>query len=152
MGGTEDREPNAAYSRWRFLFIGDSAGPNPRMVDEPSSLRLGTRLVWRRKAVYEPRASSISRAAATTGSASRSPGRSPRREIGPLAHTAALSLPSGPKTGALTLATPTSRSATLSAHPRLRTPPNSAASSPDNRSPSSAHASNTLPPEPRPSG
>ena len=52
------------------------------------------------------RATSISRAAATTGSARRSPGRSPSRELGPLAHTAALNLPPGPKTGALTLATP----------------------------------------------
>src|SRR5918998_3856123 len=70
---------------------------------------------------------SISLAAPTTSCESRWPGLSPRREIGPLILTAALSLPSSPKTGALTLATPASLSATLSAQPLIRIPLSSGA-------------------------
>ena len=55
------------------------------------------------------------------------------------------------RTGALTLATPASRSPTLSAQPRRRTAASSRAGIP-NVAASSAHASNTLPPEPSSSG
>ncbi len=42
------------------------------------------------------------------------------RSIGPLTLTAAITAPSAARTGALTDATPASRSATLSAHPRFK--------------------------------
>ena len=90
------------------------------------------------------------RAASTTGPASLSPGRSPRREIGPLTHTAALKSPLALKTGALTLATPSSRSATLSAQPQRRISSRTVSAT---RSVylrrSSAHASKTFPADPR---
>ena len=94
---------------------------------------------------------SISRAAPTTRCESRRPGLSPRREIGPLTLTAALSLPPSPKTGALTLATPASRSATLSAQPLTRIPLSSAASGLSS-TPPGAQASKTFPADPRESG
>src|SRR5262245_23667091 len=62
-----------------------------------------------------------SAAALVTIAASRLPGREPSRSEGPLTLTAASTLPDRSRTGALTLATPASRSPTLSAHPRLRT-------------------------------
>src|SRR6266566_3244556 len=59
--------------------------------------------------------------AATTAGACRRPGERVSRSIGPETDTAATILPAGPRTGADTDATPASRSATLAAHPRLRT-------------------------------
>ena len=100
---------------------------------------------------YQPVAFSISLAAPTTSWESRWPGLSPRREMGPLTLTAALSLPSSPNTGALTLATPASRSATLSAQPLIRIPRNWAASGLPS-TPPGAHASKTFPADPRESG
>jgi hypothetical protein len=101
--------------------------------------------------VLRPGAAWIFCAASTTRSARRSPGRSPRREIGPLALTAALNLPSAPSTGALTLATPASLSATLSAQPLTLIPRSSAASGLSS-TPPSAHARRTFPADPRESG
>src|SRR5215203_1788017 len=100
---------------------------------------------------YQPVAFSISLAAPTTSWESRWPGLSPRREMGPLTLTAALSLPSSPNTGALTLATPASLSATLSAQPLTRIPRNWAASGLPS-TPPGAHASKTFPADPRESG
>src|SRR5215207_10314385 len=122
------------------------------VIYRPHLRRTPRRQLVRHGEDHEPRASSISCAAATTGPARRSPGCSPRRELGPLAHTAALKTPPAPKTGALTLATPASRSATLSAHPRPRTSASSAVFMLDRRSASSAHARSTFPPEPRSRG
>ena len=65
--------------------------------------------------------------------------------------TAALSLPSSPKTGALTLATPASLSATLSAQPLTLIPLSSAASGLSS-TPPGAKASSTFPADPRESG
>ena len=94
---------------------------------------------------------SISLAASTTRCDTRWPGLSPRREIGPLILTAAISLPSSPKTGALTLATPASLSATLWAQPLTRIPLSSAASGLSS-TPPGAQASKTFPADPRESG
>ena len=58
-------------------------------------------------------------AAATTAAEYFLPGWRVVRSIGPLTLTAAITDPSCPRTGALTEATPASRSATLSAHPRF---------------------------------
>ena len=58
-------------------------------------------------------------AASTTAAAYFLPGWRVVRSIGPLTLTAAITEPSCPRTGALTDATPASRSATLSAHPRF---------------------------------
>jgi bifunctional DNA-binding transcriptional regulator/antitoxin component of YhaV-PrlF toxin-antitoxin module len=55
-----------------------------------------------------------------TGPLSRRPGAWPRRVTGPDTHTAAAIVPSGRSTGALTLATPGSRSATDADQPRAR--------------------------------
>ena len=101
--------------------------------------------------LYETRVLSIFLAASTTSWESLWPGLSPRREIGPLTLTAALSLPSSPNTGALTLATPASRSATLSAQPLTRIPRNWAASGLPS-TPPFAQASKTFPADPRESG
>ena len=70
--------------------------------------------------------------------------------MGPLMPTAALSRPSSPKTGALTLATPASLSATLWAQPLTLIPLSSGAFGPS--TPPGANASNTLPADPRASG
>src|SRR4051794_14450851 len=61
-------------------------------------------------------------AAAMTAGAWIRPGVRDSRSIGPLTLTAATTLPPGPRTGAETEATPASRSATLWAQPRRRTP------------------------------
>lgn len=71
--------------------------------------------------------------------------------MGPLMLTAALSLPSSPKTGALTLATPASLSATLWAQPLTFTPLSSAASGLLS-TPLDAKASRIFPADPRDSG
>src|SRR5690606_25092298 len=60
-------------------------------------------------------------AAASRSAAHRTPGLRPMRSIGPDTDTAATTLPDESLTGADTLATPGSRSATLCAQPRLRT-------------------------------
>ena len=65
--------------------------------------------------------------------------------------TAALSLPSSPKTGALTLATPASLSATLWAQPLTLMPLSSAASGLSS-TPPGAKANNIFPADPRESG
>src|SRR5262245_55799695 len=84
-------------------------------------------------------------AARTTVGASRRPGVLPIRSTGPLTLIAATTAPPAPSTGALTLATPASRSPTLSAQPRRRTVASTVdAMSKESRS--SAHARSTLPP------
>ena len=60
-------------------------------------------------------------AAASRSAAHRTPGRRPIRSTGPDTDTAATTVPAASRTGADTLATPASRSATLCAHPRRRT-------------------------------
>jgi hypothetical protein len=60
-------------------------------------------------------------AAASRSAAHRAPGRRPILSIGPDTDTAAITVPRPSRTGAETLATPGSRSATLCAQPRLRT-------------------------------
>lgn len=65
--------------------------------------------------------------------------------------TAALSRPSSPKTGALTLATPASLSATLWAQPLTLIPLSSGASGLSS-TPPDAKANSTLPADPRESG
>ena len=65
--------------------------------------------------------------------------------------TAALRRPSSPKTGALTLATPASLSATLWAQPLTRIPLSSAAFGPSS-TPPGAKARSTFPADPRESG
>src|SRR5438034_277665 len=92
-----------------------------------------------------------SAAAAATAAPKRRPGCNPSRSIGPLTLTAAATTPGPSKTGALTLATPASRSPTLAAHPRRRTDASSRAVM-SNRAASVAQARRTLPPEPRSSG
>src|SRR5438477_9806445 len=91
-----------------------------------------------------------SAAAVTTAAPNRRPGWSPSRSIGPLTLTAATT-PGPSKTGALTLATPASRSPALSAHPRRRTAASSRGAT-SNRPASGAQARSTFPPEPRSSG
>ena len=86
-------------------------------------------------------------AAATTGGAKRRPGELPSLLAGPDTQRAPSSAPSR-STGALTLATPGSRSAMLDAHPRRRTAASSAAGTAGKRSASGDHASRIFPPEP----
>ncbi len=71
--------------------------------------------------------------------------------MGPLMLTAALSRPSSPKTGALTLATPASLSATLWAQPLTLIPLSSGASGLLS-TPPGAKANSTFPADPRESG
>ena len=73
------------------------------------------------------------------------------RSAGPLTLIAASTRPSGAQTGALTLATPASRSPMLWAKPCSRTPARTAGGT-SKASRSGAHASSTLPPEPLVSG
>jgi hypothetical protein len=61
-------------------------------------------------------------AAATTAVPRRRPGVRVNLSIGPDTEIAAMTAPSASRTGADTEATPASRSPTLAAHPRLRTP------------------------------
>ena len=61
-------------------------------------------------------------APATTVAACRRPGWRETRSIAPEMETAATTRPEGPRTGAETEATPNSRSLTLWAQPRRRTP------------------------------
>ena len=68
-----------------------------------------------------PSAAESSPAAAVTAAPNRRPGCWPRRSIGPLTLIAATTAPGPSNTGALTLATPASRSPTLAAQPRRRT-------------------------------
>src|SRR5262249_48205532 len=70
--------------------------------------------------VGQPRLRSTSRAASTTAGAYVFARSGARRLAGPETEIAARRSPAGPKIGALTEATPASRSPTLSAHPRRR--------------------------------
>jgi len=75
------------------------------------------------------------------------------RSIGPDTDTAATTLPPASRTGAETLATPDSRSATLCAHPRRRTSTrarslNRASASSERCTAGSDHAASTLAPDP----
>ena len=94
-----------------------------------------------------PASAASSRAAATTRGASRRPGELPSRLAGPETHSAPSSAPSR-STGALTLATPGSRSAMLDAQPRRRTAASSSGPAAGNRLASSDQASSTFPPDP----
>src|SRR4051794_9564347 len=85
--------------------------------------------VWRNGSYSEARrrASERRSAAAMTAGACMRPGCRESRSIGPETDTAAITLAEGERTGAETEATPCSRSPTLCAQPRRRTPASAAA-------------------------
>ena len=86
--------------------------------------------VWKNRLIHsEARRSASDRrsAAAITAGACIRPGWRESRSIGPDTDTAAMTLPEGERTGAETDATPCSRSPTLCAQPRRRTPASAAA-------------------------